>query len=132
MKFNFQSLPYHVVFRAGALAQLPEEVRKLGSRALVLSTPEQTAIAQQAADALGSVAVGIFPRATMHVPMDIAELARSTARELNADVRVAIGGGSTIGLGKAIALVSDIPIIAVPTTYGGSGNARGWGTRAHG
>src|SRR5260370_42011535 len=117
MKVNFQSLPYHVVFRTGALAQLPEEVRKLGSRALVLSTPEQTAIAQQAAGALGSVAVGIFPRATMHVPMDIAELARSTARELHADVCVAIGGGSAIGLGKASPLVSGIPLIAVPPTH---------------
>jgi maleylacetate reductase len=132
MNFNFQSLLYRVVFRTGALAQLPEEVRKLGSRALVLSTPEQTAIAQQAADALGSVAVGIFPRAAMHVPVDIAELARSTARELHADVCVAIGGGSTIGLGKAIALVSDIPIIAVPTTYAGSEMTQIWGITADG
>jgi alcohol dehydrogenase class IV len=33
---------------------------------------------------------------------------------------VAIGGGSTIGLGKAIALESPLPIVAVPTTYAGS------------
>jgi len=132
MRFNYRSLPCNVVFHEGALAQLPEEVKKLGSKALVLSTPEQRPIAQCAAAALGDLSVGLFDRATMHVPIEVAELARSTARELRADVCVAIGGGSTIGLGKAIALVSEIPIIAVPTTYAGSEMTQIWGITADG
>ena len=56
----------------------------------------------------------------MHVPLEIAEDARRMARELGADCCVTVGGGSTTGLGKAIALTSPMPILAVPTTYAGS------------
>ena len=56
----------------------------------------------------------------MHVPIETAREARELAAELGADCAVAIGGGSTIGLGKAIALEAPIPIIAIPTTYAGS------------
>jgi len=127
MEFSYRSLPYNVLFNEGAIARLPDEVRKLGSKALVLCTPEQRATAESASRALGELAVGIFDRATMHVPREIAEQARAAAGQLGADVCVAIGGGSTIGLGKAIALVSEIPIIAVPTTYAGSEMTPIWG-----
>src|SRR5947209_6710024 len=56
----------------------------------------------------------------MHVPIETARAAREEAKRLEADCCVAIGGGSTIGLGKAIALESGLPIVAVPTTYAGS------------
>jgi alcohol dehydrogenase class IV len=56
----------------------------------------------------------------MHVPIETARAARETAKRLDADCYVAIGGGSTIGLGKAIALVTGMPIVAVPTTFAGS------------
>jgi maleylacetate reductase len=64
--------------------------------------------------------VGIFDRAAMHVPMEIAQQARAVAHELGADCAIAVGGGSTTGLGKAIALDSGLPILAIPTTYAGS------------
>jgi maleylacetate reductase len=56
----------------------------------------------------------------MHVPIETARAARAAAEELKADCAVAIGGGSTTGLAKAIALESALPIIAIPTTYAGS------------
>lgn len=56
----------------------------------------------------------------MHVPIETAHAATALARSLGADCCVAVGGGSTIGLGKAIALVSPLPIVAIPTTYAGS------------
>jgi len=56
----------------------------------------------------------------MHVPIETAREARDEARRLGADCAVAIGGGSTVGLGKAIALDSGLPILAIPTTYAGS------------
>jgi len=62
----------------------------------------------------------VFDRAVMHVPIETAREAREEARRLGADCAVAIGGGSTTGLGKAIALDSGLPIVAIPTTYAGS------------
>lgn len=69
---------------------------------------------------LGDRVAGIHDGAEMHVPIEGARKARAIAAELAADCAVAIGGGSTIGLGKAIALEAPIPIIAIPTTYAGS------------
>jgi maleylacetate reductase len=110
-----------VVFGAGALNELPHEVDLLGANhALVLSTPEQKAQAEDIAQRLGERCAGVLPRAVMHVPIEAARAAREEAKRLGADCAVAIGGGSTIGLGKAIALESPLPILAIPTTYAGS------------
>ena len=119
--FVYQGLPSRVVFGAGALAQLPQAIEAMGAhRALVLCTPEQRASAERVAALLGDRAAGIFDRAVMHVPIETAREAREEARRLGADCAVAIGGGSTTGLGKAIALDSGLPILAIPTTYAGS------------
>ncbi|MEJ8857607.1 maleylacetate reductase [Variovorax robiniae] len=119
--FVYTSQPQRVVFGAGALAHLAREIDALGARrALVLSTPEQRVQAERVADMLGAHAAGVFDRAVMHVPIETAREAREVARQLDADCAVAIGGGSTTGLGKAIALDSGLPILAIPTTYAGS------------
>lgn len=119
--FIYNAYAARVVFGAGSLKHLEREIDALGySRALVLSTPEQRASAQMVADLLGARAAGVFDRAVMHVPIETAREAREVARQLGADCAVAIGGGSTTGLGKAIALDSGLPIIAIPTTYAGS------------
>jgi maleylacetate reductase len=119
--FVYNGLPARVVFGAGALARLPEELDRLGAkRALVLSTPEQASSAGRVAKALGARCAGSYDKAAMHVPVEIADDARRVARELGADCCVTVGGGSTTGLGKAIALTSAVPILAVPTTYAGS------------
>ncbi len=119
--FIYQSNPSRVVFGAGALQHLAREIEALGARrALILSTPEQAASARHVAELLGDRAVGIFAKAVMHVPIESAREARDEAKRLGADCAVAIGGGSTTGLGKAIALESGLPILAIPTTYAGS------------
>ncbi len=123
--FVYTARAARVVFGAGSLSQLEREIGLLGARrALVLSTPEQRAQADAVVARLGDAAVGVFDRATMHVPLEIAREAIAEARRLGADCAVAIGGGSTIGLGKAIALESPadapLPILAIPTTYAGS------------
>jgi maleylacetate reductase len=126
--FTYQAAPTRVVFGAGALRSLAEEIDRLGARrALVLSTPEQAASADHVARLLGDRAAGIFARAAMHVPIETARAARDEAARLGADCAVAIGGGSTTGLGKAIALESAMPILAVPTTYAGSEMTGIWG-----
>jgi alcohol dehydrogenase class IV len=73
------------------------------------------------------VSAGIYAKAVMHVPIETARAAREEARRLGADCCVAVGGGSTVGLAKAIALESEMPIIAVPTTYAGSEMTPIWG-----
>jgi alcohol dehydrogenase class IV len=63
----------------------------------------------------------------MHVPVEVADRARAAAVRGDADVLVSVGGGSTTGLAKAVALTTGLPIIAVPTTYAGSEATPVWG-----
>jgi len=110
-----------VVFGSGSIQQLPAELERLGAkRALLLSTPEQADAVKKVAASLGDRAAGVYDKAAMHVPVEVAEDARRVAKTLNADCCITVGGGSTTGLGKAIALTSPLPILAVPTTYAGS------------
>jgi alcohol dehydrogenase class IV len=119
--FVYNGQPSRVVFGAGSISHLEREIDLLGAkRALILSTPEQAHQAQMVADRLGSRTTGIFARAVMHVPIETAREARIEAQRSGADCAIAIGGGSTTGLGKAIALESGLPILAIPTTYAGS------------
>ncbi|KWI47568.1 maleylacetate reductase [Burkholderia pseudomultivorans] len=120
-RFVYQGTPSRVVFEWDALAKLPDELTALGARrALILCTPEQRPLAERVGALLGERAAGICAQAVMHVPVEVARSARDAAAAADADCCVAIGGGSTIGLGKAIALESSLPILAVPTTYAGS------------
>jgi maleylacetate reductase len=120
-RFVHEQWPSRVVFGAGSIDRLAEEVKQLGAkRAMVLSTARQRRLADEAVRRLGVATAGIYAEAVMHVPVETARAAREAARRLAADCTVAIGGGSTIGLGKAIALDTGLPIIAVPTTYSGS------------
>jgi maleylacetate reductase len=98
-----------------------DEIERLGCRrVLVLSTAGHRAHAALVAEGIGSKAAGIFDRAVPHVPIETALATRSEVRRLNADAVVAIGGGSTTGLAKTIALALALPVVAIPTTYAGS------------
>ena len=131
--FVFNGQPARVVFGVGALDRLGEEIERLGAkRALVLSTPEQRASAEEVSTRLGARSAGVYDQAVMHVPIETAETARAVAARLQADCCVAIGGGSTIGLGKAIALTSELPILAIPTTFAGSEMTPIYGITAQG
>jgi len=117
-----------VVFGAGSLAKLPEEVQTLGlTRVLVLCSPEQEDTGRRVAAALGERAAGVLAEARMHVPVEVARRAAEVAASVEADGCVAVGGGSAIGLGKALALERALPVVAVPTTYAGSEMTPVWG-----
>ena len=121
LEFVYEALPGRVVFGAGSLERLPDEVARLGAaRALVVSTPGHRPFAEDAAGRLGARAAGIWADAKMHAPIDNVEAGRAEALRLAADCCVAIGGGTPIGFAKAIALELAVPIVAVPTTYAGS------------
>lgn len=119
--FIYNALPSRVVFGHGTLKQLGEELAKLGAaRALILSTPEQGALSGQALAVAEGRAAGAFSGARMHTPVEVTDAALAVLRELNADALVSVGGGSTTGLGKALALRTGLPQVAVATTYAGS------------
>jgi len=119
--FTYTALSSRPVLGAGTLAQVPDEVRRLGAaRALVLVTPQQAGAGAALVERLGGLAAGVFPHATMHTPVDVSEWAVERVAALGADCTIALGGGSSTGFGKAIALRTDLPQIAIPTTYAGS------------
>ncbi|NMO02435.1 maleylacetate reductase [Gordonia sp. TBRC 11910] len=131
--FVYEALPMRVRFGVGALSELPAELDHLDlKRVLVLCSPGHESVGRMVADALGDRCVGVRPDAVMHVPADVAARASAAAAELNADGCVTVGGGSAIGLGKAIALKHDLPIVAVPTTYAGSEMTPVWGMTTDG
>ncbi len=120
-QFAVTIAPVRVRFGDSAVAVIADEVARLGCRhALVLTTPAQADVAQAFAQALGDLAAGVFTGARMHTPTDVTDAALAHARATGADCLVAVGGGSTTGLGKALALRTDLPQIVVPTTYAGS------------
>jgi len=119
--FVYQSAPMRVVFGTGTLRQLPDELSRLGVvSALVLATPRQNDLVAGIREMIGERFAGVFTGAVMHTPIEVTERAMETVREVRADCLVAIGGGSTTGLGKAIALRTDLPQIVLPTSYAGS------------
>lgn len=131
--FQYQALPMRVSFGAGSLKTLPDEIRALGlKRVLILSTPFQNDLAEHVSELLGDLSAGVHAEAEMHVPIESAHKAQKVAKASGADGYVAVGGGSTTGLGKAIALEFGAPIIAVPTTYAGSEMTPIWGLTADG
>jgi len=124
--FVYNGLPSRVVFGIGAIKNLPAEVDRLGARrALMISTPGRAQMVREVSGSLNVAAV--FDKAVMHTPLELANEARDLAQSIKADCCIVIGGGSTIGFGKAIALTSGLPIIAVPTTYSGSEMTNIWG-----
>ncbi len=133
LSFTYSALPGRVVFGVGSLDKLPEEVRRLGiKRALVLATPPQKEQAEDIAKRLGDLSVGVYDKAVMHVPVETAKAAREEVKRLGVDGTIAVGGGSTTGLAKAIALELGTPIVAVPTTYAGSEMTPIWGMTENG
>ncbi|MDR7009651.1 maleylacetate reductase [Paraburkholderia strydomiana] len=120
-QFNYDINPGRIIFGAGKLHVVADEVRRLGrARALILATPYQLSDAWKLAENLGPLAAGVFGQAAMHTPLAVTMKAMEAYDALDADCVVAYGGGSTIGLGKAIAYRNDAPQIVVATTYAGS------------
>ncbi len=126
-------LPGRVVFGAGTLDQVAGEVELLGvRRVLVIATRSARDAADVVEVELGDRFAGRIDGVAQHVPTEVAEDARTKAREVGADGIVAIGGGSAIGLAKAVNLASGLAIVAVPTTYAGSEMTPVWGETAGG
>lgn len=126
--FTYDAVPGRVVFGPGARRRLGDEAAALGVRRLMLVASErEEALAADVAVILGELVVGRFSDVVQHVPKPNADAAVELARELDADGIVTVGGGSSTGFGKAIALEVDVRQIALPTTYAGSEMTTIWG-----
>jgi alcohol dehydrogenase class IV len=109
------------VFGSGTLSVAKAEIERFGGkRALVLTTPQQETEGAKLGADLGSLYVGIFSGAAMHTPVEVTERALAAMTVCEADCVVSLGGGSTTGLGKALALRTGVNQLCIPTTYAGS------------
>lgn len=110
-----------ILFGAGTLERLSVEIERLErSRVLILSTTLQSGDAYSVEELLGDRGVAVFDKAVMHTPVDVTEAAIEVVEQNKIDCLVAIGGGSTTGLSKAISYRTGLPQIVLPTTYAGS------------
>lgn len=127
LTFDHVTLGQRVLFGTGKSAKnLASEVARLGARrVMVIASDRETPVARTVA---AEIEVALwYHDVVMHVPIEVAEKARAAAAEAGVDLLVCIGGGSTTGLAKAIAMTSRLPIVAVPTTYAGSEATNVWG-----
>ncbi|MDP9342424.1 MAG: maleylacetate reductase [Actinomycetota bacterium] len=119
--FTYDALPGRVVFGVGSVMALPDEVERLGaSRVLIVTDPMTKPVADELAEHLGERFAGVFSDVQQHVPIEAVHQANEVATRNGADCVVTVGGGSTTGFGKVIALETGVPTIAIPTTYAGS------------
>lgn len=127
--FSYDALPGRVVFGAGvARAELAAEIDRLDAkRILLVATDAEEPLARGLAAPFEDRVVAVFTAVRPHVPVAVAEAARALAGSVSADAILSVGGGSTTGTAKAVALTSGLPIIAVPTTYAGSEVTPVWG-----
>jgi maleylacetate reductase len=119
--FEYTSHPSRVIFGPGRVGEVAAEVDRLDIRRLFLIADGQAKdLADETAGRLGGRVVGRWHEVIQHVPVELAERARGAVTAADVDGVACLGGGSSTGLAKAIALTHRLPIVAVPTTYAGS------------
>jgi maleylacetate reductase len=120
-RFVHEQAAVRVGFGNGTLHDLAGELDRLHSkRALVIVSASSREVAAPALDALGERLAHLVEGARPHVPLEDVESTREIVAPLDVDCLIAIGGGSAIGLAKAVALDRAVPVVAVPATYSGS------------
>jgi maleylacetate reductase len=131
--FVHEPSPVRVLFGEGTIAQAEGELERLGiHRVLILCGEDQLAEAETVSTSFGTRQAHILASAVAHVPVEVAREAVETASAVSADGLLAIGGGSSIGLAKAVALETGLPVLALPTTYAGSEMTSIWGLTENG
>lgn len=135
MAFAYVTHEVRVVFGRGVLSELPGELARAGFRdPLLITTPgrsrERATVAGLLEAASGAASGGTrqFSGARPHVPADVVREAREAVERLRPASLLAVGGGSAIGVGKALAHATGLTLAAVATTYSGSEMTAIWGT----
>ena len=116
--FVYSALPTRVIFGRGKIAEAANEAKRLSMKhPLVITTHQQSGSGKQLVTKTGGV---VFASAAMHTPVAVTEQALDILIAQGCDGTIALGGGSSTGLGKAIALRTDLPQLVIPTSYAGS------------
>src|SRR4051812_13651069 len=119
--FTYDALAGRVVFGNGVVSQVAEEIDRLQKkRALLIVTGSAARLVPRLTERLGERLAGVFNEVVQHIPAPTVEKALATAVDTRSDCIVTVGGGSAVGLGKALSLKIEAPIIAIPTTFSGS------------
>ncbi len=133
LTFDYDILPSRVRFGPGRISEVKQAVMRLGlNQVLLLATPSQAALAENVAQSLGEKCAGMIDKAVQHVPYETIVETMEKVKHLQIDGLLTLGGGSTVGLAKGLALEMGLPIIAVPTTYSGSEMTQIWGITREG
>ena len=128
MTFAYDTNSVRVVFGDGSLASLPDELARCGFRkVMLLTTPRRSPDRDNVLTLLGAHLVGEFSGAKLHVPVEVVVEARMALEHFSPDSLLAFGGGSSIGLGKALAFETRLPLAVIATTYSGSEMTSVWG-----
>ncbi|WP_120006542.1 maleylacetate reductase [Nesterenkonia muleiensis] len=137
MRFTHQTLGQRVLFGAGnTVSDLVAESERISagdgaaSRIMLIVSDSVSTIADAIEDKLP--VAHRHRGARRHVPVEDAHTARHEAEQADIDLILCLGGGSAVGLAKAVALTAHLPIIAVPTTYAGSEATNVWGMTENG
>jgi len=120
------SFPTTIVFGAGAIAVLPDHVKRIGaSRALVVADPGvvKAKIAGRVLEVLGGagIAAALFDRVDPNPVEENVTAGVAAYREHRADIVVSVGGGAPLDTGKLIALKTthDRPLVDYDDATGG-------------
>lgn len=127
--FEYDALPGRVLFGRGAAAyHVKREMERLKvHRIMLIASPDRRELAVQLTIGIQDRIVEVYDGVRPHVPQEVAAAARAAAADAEADALLSVGGGSTTGTAKIVALTSGLPIVAVPTTYAGSEMTPVWG-----
>lgn len=130
--FTYDAQPGRVVFGPGvARTGLAAEVERLGaSKVLLIASDRDAERVRTLTAPFADRITAVFTAVREHVPVATADAAREAA--VGADAVLCVGGGSTVGAAKAVALTTRLPILAVPTTYAGSEVTPIWGLSENG
>jgi alcohol dehydrogenase class IV len=133
LTFDYQPSPVRVIFGLGGAEQkLAGVIDDFDARrVLVVATEQEEPLARRLSAPFSGRVAGVFTDVRPHVPIGVAEAARAAAGRCDADMVLSVGGGSTTGTAKAVALTTGLPIVAVPTTYAGSELTPVWGLTEH-
>ena len=102
------------------LPRLAARLAEMGARRVMVLAPPSRRFVDRVVAALADLQPVVFDGARVHVPADVVDRAAEMLAKGEADTLVAVGGGSAIGLGKALRLTHAVRFAAVPTTYAGS------------
>lgn len=139
--FHYTTYAQEIIFGVGAISQLGQAVERFGWQRLLLCTSpslRKQGHVDTIAQILGSKLVAIYPETLSHVQdFQLAE-ALKLAQAHEVEAVIGLGGGSPVGLAKAVSLALEeqrsgqpaqaafptdqplVPTIAIPTTYAGS------------